>query len=143
MAPCDDRTIDGLKPLVRLLERGAAPGVVGAALDALRAAAMNNEDNKAAAAQCWLVPQLVKLIGSDVRVPHSCALACTAVHWPCFAIAVRGLMRMGCSSRDPGLAQAVSVIWLTVCPLPAGHASVPCKCAFGITRASLSVAGRG
>jgi hypothetical protein len=60
------RTIDGLKPLVRLLEMGAAQGVVMAALDALRAASMNNEDNKAAAASCWLVPQLVKLIGTEV-----------------------------------------------------------------------------
>lgn len=56
-----------MKPLVRLLEMGAtAPGVVAAALDALRAATMNNEDNKAAAAASWLVPQLVKLIGSEV-----------------------------------------------------------------------------
>mmetsp|Transcript_14126 Transcript_14126/g.42637 ORF Transcript_14126/g.42637 Transcript_14126/m.42637 type:complete len:847 (+) Transcript_14126:158-2698(+) len=62
------RTIDGVKPLVRLLEMGAtAPGVVAAALDALRAATMNNEDNKAAAAASWLVPQLVKLIGSEEK----------------------------------------------------------------------------
>ena len=44
--------------------------MVMAALDALRAASMNNDDNKAAAASCWLVPQLVKLIGSEVGL-HS------------------------------------------------------------------------
>jgi hypothetical protein len=63
------RTIDGLKPLVRLLEMASAQGVVMAALDALRAASMNNDDNKAAAASCWLVPQLVKLIGTEVGLP--------------------------------------------------------------------------
>ncbi len=65
------RTIDGLKPLVRLLEMASAQGVIAAALDALRAASMNNDDNKAAAASCWLVPQLVKLIGSEVSGRHS------------------------------------------------------------------------
>lgn len=73
------RTIDGLKPLVRLLEMGAAQGVVMAALDALRAASMNNEDNKAAAASCWLVPQLVKLIGTEVgSMVFRCVGACAS-----------------------------------------------------------------
>lgn len=55
----------------------SAQGVVAAALDALRAASMNNDDNKAAAASCWLVPQLVKLIGSEVRRSLRLEISCT------------------------------------------------------------------
>jgi len=66
------RTIDGLKPLVRMLERSSTPAVVAAALDALRAICVNNDENKAKVSVNWLVPQLVKLMGSQVRLPHAC-----------------------------------------------------------------------
>lgn len=63
------RTVDGLKPLVRMLDRASdSPSVVAASLDALRAATINNEENKAACGNLWLVPQLVKLIGSEEKL---------------------------------------------------------------------------
>ena len=59
--------MDGLKPLVRMLERSSTPAVVAAALDALRAVCLNNDENKAKVNTSWLIPQLVKLMGSQVR----------------------------------------------------------------------------
>ena len=70
MSAC--RTVDGLKPLVRMLERSSTPSVVAAALDALRAVCLNNDENKAKVNTSWLIPQLVKLMGSQARL-------CTAI----------------------------------------------------------------
>ncbi len=61
------RTVDGLKPLVRMLERSSTPAVVAAALDALRAVCLNNDENKGKVNTSWLIPQLVKLMGAKVR----------------------------------------------------------------------------
>ena len=61
------RTVDGLKPLVRMLERSSTPAVVAAALDALRAVCLNNDENKAKVNTSWLIPQLVKLMGAKAR----------------------------------------------------------------------------
>lgn len=73
-AASDRRTIDGLKPLVRMLEWSSTPAVVAAALDALRAICVNNDENKAKVSTSWLVPQLVKLMGSQVSTSQPASL---------------------------------------------------------------------
>lgn len=51
-----------------MLEGSSTPAVVAAALDALRAICVNNDENKNKVSSSWLVPQLVKLMGSQVGV---------------------------------------------------------------------------
>lgn len=72
-----------------MLERAAvSPRIVAASLDALRAATINNEENKAVCGKLWLVPQLIKLIGSEatslllqLQFLSSCALFhCSGEH---------------------------------------------------------------
>ena len=43
--------------------------MVAAALDALRAVCLNNDENKGKVNTSWLIPQLVKLMGAKVRTP--------------------------------------------------------------------------
>jgi hypothetical protein len=56
----------GIAPLVRLLEGHQGPGVTSAALDAVRAVALNNDANKHALREAWALPQLVKLLSPQV-----------------------------------------------------------------------------
>ena len=54
---------------MKLLEAMPATGVTLAAADAVRAVAMNNNENKTAVRENWGIPLLVKLLTEDVRGP--------------------------------------------------------------------------
>ena len=58
-----------MAPIVRLLEGHVGPTVTSAAADAVRAMALNNDANKASLREAWALPQLVKLLSPEVRVP--------------------------------------------------------------------------
>ena len=53
---------------MKLLEAMPANGVTLAAADAVRAVAMNNNENKTAVRENWGIPLLVKLLCEDVRL---------------------------------------------------------------------------
>lgn len=52
----------GVAPIVKLLEGHQGPPVTSAALDAVRAMSLNNDANKNALREAWVLPQLVKLL---------------------------------------------------------------------------------
>lgn len=66
-SPTTCRDQYGIAPLVKLLEAVPASGVTLAAADAVRAVAMNNNENKTAVRENWGIPLLVKLLTEDVR----------------------------------------------------------------------------
>jgi hypothetical protein len=56
----------GIDPIVKMLEMSKNMAVTGAAADAIRAVALNNDANKNAVREAWALPLLVKLLGPGV-----------------------------------------------------------------------------
>ena len=57
----------GVAPIVQLLEGHRCSAVTSAALDAVRAMSLNNDANKTALREAWVLPQLVKLLAQVCR----------------------------------------------------------------------------
>ncbi len=61
----------GIAPIVKILEGPKEAAVTSAAADLVRAVALNNDANKNAVREAWALPQLVKLLGSEVSTNAS------------------------------------------------------------------------
>lgn len=72
----------GVAPIVKMLEVSKNVAVTGAAADAIRAIALNNDANKNAVREAWALPLLVKMLGPDVGLLHSVPIS--EITWQAF-----------------------------------------------------------